>query len=76
MGDKAYSSGTDRELLRQGIRAVILDPAGQSGRRKRRGSRGGRPVNFDAVTCKAVTLWKDPSVSSKNGAAPAKTASH
>jgi transposase len=48
-GDKAYSSRGHRAHLRsRGITAVIPEPADQAGHRKKRGSRGGRPVNFDA----------------------------
>lgn len=47
-GDKAYSSRGSRELLRsRGIVAVIPEPSDQAGHRKRRGSRGGRPVGYD-----------------------------
>ena len=47
-GDKAYSSRGHRMLLRsRGITAVIPEPADQAGHRKRRGSRGGRPVGYD-----------------------------
>ncbi|NKX55884.1 IS5 family transposase [Arthrobacter sp. E918] len=53
LGDKAYSSRANRELLRaRKIRAVIPEPGDQIANRKRRGSRGGRPVNFDAETYK------------------------
>ena len=53
MGDKAYSSRANRSLLRgRGIKTVIPEPSDQIGHRKRRGSRGGRPVNFDAETYK------------------------
>lgn len=46
---KAYSSRAIRTHLRdRGITAVILEPADQTGLRKRRGSRGGRPPVFDA----------------------------
>jgi transposase len=49
-GDKAYSSRAIRQHLRtRGIIAVIPQPADQVGHRKRRGSRGGRPPNFDPV---------------------------
>ena len=49
-GDKAYSSRGTRALLRsRGITAVIPEPADQQGHRKRRGSRGGRPPQFDPV---------------------------
>ena len=48
-GDKAYSSRGHRAHLRaRGITAVIPEPADQAGHRKKRGSRGGRPVSFDA----------------------------
>lgn len=48
--DKAYSSRAIRAHLRQrGIVAVIPEPADQAGHRKRRGSRGGRPVSYDKV---------------------------
>ena len=47
-GDKAYSSRAIRTHLRErGIRSVIPEPADQAGHRKRRGSRGGRPVTYD-----------------------------
>jgi putative transposase len=46
--DKAYSSRATRAVLRsRGITAVIPEPADQLGHRKNRGSRGGRPVDFD-----------------------------
>jgi transposase len=48
-GDKAYSSRGHRQLLRRrGIVAVIPEPADQRAHRRRRGSRGGRPVSHDA----------------------------
>ena len=48
-GDKAYSSRAIRAHLRsRKIKAVIAEPDDQNGHRARRGSRGGRPVNFDA----------------------------
>jgi transposase len=48
--DKAYSCrGNRRELRRRGIKTVIPEPADQAGHRTRRGSRGGRPVTYDAV---------------------------
>ncbi len=47
-GDKAYSSRAIRTHLRErGITAVIPEPSDQQGHRKRRGSRGGRPVGYD-----------------------------
>jgi putative transposase len=49
LADKAYSARAHRERLRsRGITAVIPEPADQIGHRRNRGSRGGRPVNFDA----------------------------
>jgi len=48
LADKAYSSRAHRALLRRrGIKAVIPQPADQIAHRKRRGSRGGRPVSYD-----------------------------
>jgi len=48
LADKAYSSRSHRALLRsRGIKAVIPEPADQIGHRKRKGSRGGRPVSYD-----------------------------
>jgi transposase len=48
LGDKAYSSKANRQLLRRRqISAVIPEPDDQVGHRRRRGSRGGRPVSFD-----------------------------
>ncbi len=48
-GDKAYSSRGHRAYLRaRGITAVIPEPADQAGHRTKRGSRGGRPVSYDA----------------------------
>jgi len=50
LGDKAYSSRAHREMLRRrGIKVVIPEPADQAGHRKRRGSRGGRPVTYDVL---------------------------
>jgi transposase len=47
-GDKAYSARAHRAHLRsRGIKAVIPEPADQIAHRKRRGSRGGRPVGYD-----------------------------
>ena len=37
-----------QKLRSRGITAVIPEPADQIGHRKDRGSRGGRPVSFDA----------------------------
>lgn len=48
LADKAYSSRAIRaELRRRRIVAVIPEPRDQQGHRKRRGSRGGRPVTYD-----------------------------
>uniref|UniRef100_UPI000A4D5162 IS5 family transposase n=1 Tax=Microtetraspora malaysiensis TaxID=161358 RepID=UPI000A4D5162 len=47
--DKAYSSRANRAYLRRRhIRAVIPEKADQAANRKKRGSRGGRPVSHDA----------------------------
>jgi transposase len=46
--DKAYSSRANRNLLRaRGITAVIPERADQIANRQRKGSAGGRPVNYD-----------------------------
>ncbi|MDQ0773085.1 transposase [Streptomyces aurantiacus] len=48
-GDKAYSSRTNRAHLRKRrIRAVIPEKKDQLANRKKKGSQGGRPVDFDA----------------------------
>lgn len=48
-GDKAYSSRGHRGMLRaRNIAAVIPEPADQVAHRKHKGSRGGRPVGYDA----------------------------
>ena len=50
IGDKAYSSRHIRALLRaRRVNAVIPQPSGQIAHRRRRGSAGGRPPNFDAA---------------------------
>jgi transposase len=47
--DKAYSSRHNRRYLRKrGIRGVIPEKVDQAANRKKRGSRGGRPVSHDA----------------------------
>ncbi len=52
-GDKAYSSRAIRGHLRaRGIESVIPEPDDQKGHRKRRGSRGGRPVGLDTADYK------------------------
>jgi transposase len=53
LGDKAYSSKGNRDLLRAlRTRAVIPEPADQTAHRRRRGRDGGRPPAFDAETYK------------------------
>jgi transposase len=48
LADKAYSSRAIRTHLRErSITAVIPEPSDQQAHRKRRGSRGGRPVGYD-----------------------------
>jgi transposase len=48
LGDKAYSSRGNREMLRRrGIKVVIPEPSDQLANRKRRGSKGGRPPKLD-----------------------------
>lgn len=50
LGDKGYSSRANRVLLRKrGIAHTIPEPRDQQANRRRRGSRGGRPVGFDKV---------------------------
>jgi transposase len=49
LGDKAYSSRSNRDLLRsKNIKTVIPEPGDQAGHRRRRGRVGGRPPAFDA----------------------------
>lgn len=49
-GDRVYSSRTIRSHLRgRGITAVIPEPDDQKGNRRRRGSRGGKPVSLNAA---------------------------
>lgn len=51
IGDKAYSSRSNRALLRaKRVKTVIPQPADQITHRKRRGSAGGRPPTFDHLT--------------------------
>lgn len=50
IADKGYSSRANRAYLRaRGIPAVIPERDDQLANRKRRGRRGGRPCDFDAV---------------------------
>ncbi len=52
-GDKAYSARAHRRHLRAlGIKAVIPEPADQISNRKKKGSRGGRPVSYDTADYK------------------------
>ena len=52
--DKAYSSKANRAYLRKrGIKAVIPEKRDQAANRKKKGSRGGRPVSHD------TELYKD-----------------
>ncbi|MFH9355703.1 transposase, partial [Kitasatospora sp. NPDC017646] len=53
-GDKAYSSRANRAYLRRRrIKGVIPEKADQAANRRKKGSRGGRPVTHDA------DLYKD-----------------
>lgn len=53
LGDKAYSARAHRAHLRaRGITTIIPEPSDQIGNRKRRGSAGGRPVDFDTEAYK------------------------
>lgn len=57
MGDKAYSSRAKRSLLRtRKIKAVIPGPRDQIANRKRKGARGGRPVDFDSEAYKGRSV--------------------
>ena len=69
-GDKAYSSRAIRTHLRErGITAVIPEPADQQGHRKRRGSRGGRPVSNDTTDYKNSNVIERRFCHLNNGAA-------
>jgi transposase len=47
--DKAYSGRANRDLLQgRGVKVVIPEKSDALARRKTRGSRGGRPLDFDA----------------------------
>lgn len=49
MGDKACSCRANRSLLRaRKIKAAIPEPRDQIANRKRNGTCGGRPVDFDS----------------------------
>jgi transposase len=57
LGDKAYSSRANRALLRsKRVKTVIPQRADEIGHRQRRGSAGGRPPDFDALTYKSRNL--------------------
>jgi transposase len=57
IADKAHSHLSTRKALRQkGIRAVIPENSDQLARRQAKGSRGGRPPEFDAETCRDRNL--------------------
>lgn len=45
--DKAYSSRPNRAYLRRRLKAVIPEKSDQAAHRKKRGSRGGRPISHD-----------------------------
>lgn len=50
LAEKGYSSRANRELLRRrGIPHTIPEPRDQQNNRRRRGSKGGRPVGFSAA---------------------------
>jgi len=52
-GDKAYSSRDNRAHLRKRrIKAVIPEKKDQAANRKKKGSKGGRPVSHDACLYK------------------------
>lgn len=51
--DKAYSSRANRAYLRRrGIKVVIPEKVDQAAHRKKKGSRGGRPLTHDAQAYK------------------------
>jgi len=53
LADRAYSAKATRQLLRsRGITAVIPERSDQIAGRKRRGTKGGRPVSYDPVAYK------------------------
>jgi transposase len=53
LADKAYSARAHRGALRaRGVTTVIPERADQIGHRQRRGSTGGRPVDFDTEAYK------------------------
>jgi len=56
LADKAYSKAIRAMLRRRGVQAVIPERSDQIANRARRGSRGGRPVGYDAEACKRHDL--------------------
>ena len=67
-GDKAYSSRAIRTHLRdRGIKAVIPEPRDQQGHRKRRGSRGGRPVGLDVEDYRLIAVELSGGVTPRRG---------
>ena len=53
LADKAYSAKAHRDGLRaRGVKVVIPEKTDQQANRKNRGSKGGRPVGFDAEAYK------------------------
>ena len=53
LADKAYSAKAHRDALRaRGVKVVIPEKTDQQANRKNRGSKGGRPVGFDAEAYK------------------------
>jgi len=66
-GDKAYSSRGNRAHLRKRrIKAVIPEKTDQAANRKKRGSRGGRPVRHDPDLYSSATPWNDASTESRS----------
>ena len=64
---KAYSEAHRDALPARGVKVVIAEKTDQQANRKNRGSRGGRPVGFDAQDDKTGTSWNGPSTSSRTG---------
>ncbi len=59
--DKAYSSKANRSCLRRrGITAVIPVKDDQAAARRKKGSAGGRPPNFDAELYKQRNVAEQP----------------
>jgi hypothetical protein len=51
-GDKTSSRGNRAHLRKRHIKAVIREKKDRAANRKKKGSRGGRPVSHDADLCK------------------------